>query len=81
MGLAIEAAIKDGAVEFDLLHGNEKYKSLWAKKQRDLVRMELYPPTPRVWMYTKAIGLSRLARRAVRICLTMLHSPAWSEAK
>ncbi|PYT03180.1 MAG: hypothetical protein DMF60_19165 [Acidobacteria bacterium] len=29
MGLAIEAAIGDGAEEFDLLHGDEKYKSLW----------------------------------------------------
>jgi CelD/BcsL family acetyltransferase involved in cellulose biosynthesis len=81
MGLAIEAAIEGGAQEFDLLHGNEKYKSLWAKEQRDLVRMELYPPTPRVWMYTKAIGLNRLARRAVRTSLTMLRAPAWSEAK
>jgi CelD/BcsL family acetyltransferase involved in cellulose biosynthesis len=81
MGLAIEAAIEGGAHEFDLLHGNERYKSLWAKEQRDLVRMELYPPTPRVWMYTKAIGLNRLARRAVRTSLTMLRAPAWSAAK
>jgi len=81
MGQAIEAAIEDGADEFDLLHGDETYKSLWAKKQRDLVRIELSPPTPRAWMYTKAIGLSRLARRAVRISLTMLHLPVWSEAK
>jgi CelD/BcsL family acetyltransferase involved in cellulose biosynthesis len=81
MGLAIEAAIEGGAEEFDLLHGDEKYKSLWAKGQRDLVRMELSPPTPRAWMYTKTIVLSRLARRAVRISLTRLHAPVWSEAK
>ena len=81
MGLAIEAAIQEGAEEFDLLHGDEKYKSLWAKQQRHLVRMELSPPTPRAWMYTKAIGLNRLARRAARVSLTMLHSPRWSEAK
>jgi CelD/BcsL family acetyltransferase involved in cellulose biosynthesis len=81
MGLAIEAAIEGGALEFDLLHGDEKYKSLWAKEQRALVRMELYPPTPRVWMYTKAIGLNRLARRAIRTSLTMLRFPVWNEAK
>jgi CelD/BcsL family acetyltransferase involved in cellulose biosynthesis len=81
MGLAIEAAIEDGCEEFDLLHGDEKYKFLWAKKQRDLVRMELYPPTPRAWMYTKTIELNRLARRAARVSLTMLHSPLGSEAK
>jgi len=73
MGMAIEAAIRDGAEEFDLLHGDETYKSLWAKERRDLVRMELYPPTPAAWMYTKTIGLSRLARKAVRTSLTMLH--------
>lgn len=81
MGLAIEAAIEEGAEEFDLLHGDEKYKSLWAKQQRHLVRMELCPPTPRAWIYTKAIGLNRLARRAARVSLTMLQSPRWGEAK
>jgi len=75
MGLAIQSAIADGAEEFDLLHGDEKYKSLWAKNKRDLVRMEVYPPTPRAWMYTKTIGLSRLARRAARVSLTMLQLP------
>jgi len=74
MGLAIEAAIEGGAEEFDLLHGDEKYKSLWAKGRRDLVRMELYPPTPLAWIYTKTIGLNRFARRAVRTSLTVLHS-------
>jgi CelD/BcsL family acetyltransferase involved in cellulose biosynthesis len=84
MGLSIEAAIKDGAEEFDLLHGDEKYKSLWAKDQRDLVRMELCPPTSRAWMYSKTITWNRLARKAVRTSLTMLHglhSPISSEAK
>jgi CelD/BcsL family acetyltransferase involved in cellulose biosynthesis len=81
MGLAIEAAIESGAGEFDLLHGDEKYKSLWAKQQRDLVRVELCPPTPRAWMYTKTIEVSRLARKAVRTSLTTLQDPALSEAK
>jgi CelD/BcsL family acetyltransferase involved in cellulose biosynthesis len=81
MGLAIEAAIEGGAEEFDLLHGDEKYKFLWAKSHRDLVRMELSPPTTRAWIYTKTIGLNRLARRAVRIAITAWHSPLWNEAK
>jgi CelD/BcsL family acetyltransferase involved in cellulose biosynthesis len=81
MGLAIEAAIEDGAEEFDLLHGDEKYKSLWAKQQRNLVRLELCAPTPRAWLYRKAVGMNRLARRAARTSLTMLQSPRWSEAK
>jgi CelD/BcsL family acetyltransferase involved in cellulose biosynthesis len=94
MGLAIEAAIEGGAEEFDLLHGDEKYKTLWAKNHRDLVRMELCPPTPRAWMYSKATRLNRIARAAARRSLTMLkpherseHAvaqlprKAWSEAK
>ena len=81
MGLAIEAAIENGAHEFDLLHGDEKYKSLWAKQQRNLVRVELCPPTPRAWLYTKTIEMSRLARKAARTSLTTLQLPAWSEAK
>jgi CelD/BcsL family acetyltransferase involved in cellulose biosynthesis len=81
MGLAIEAAIGGGAQEFDLLHGDEEYKSLWAKEQRELVRLELYPPTSRVWLYAKAIELNRLSRKAVRTSLTMLRAPAWSTQK
>jgi CelD/BcsL family acetyltransferase involved in cellulose biosynthesis len=46
MGLAIEAAIAEGATEFDLLHGDERYKSLWARSWRELERIELFPPTP-----------------------------------
>jgi len=44
MALAIQSAIEEGAAEYDLLHGNEAYKSHWAKESRDLVRLNLYPP-------------------------------------
>jgi len=45
MGLAIREAIAEGAREYDLLHGDEPYKFLWAGRRRELVRLELYPPT------------------------------------
>lgn len=44
MGLAIKSAIEEGAGEYDLLHGDEAYKSHWARESRDLVRLNLYPP-------------------------------------
>lgn len=44
MGLAIKSAVEEGAVEYDLLHGGEAYKFLWARAARDLGRLELYPP-------------------------------------
>jgi serine acetyltransferase/CelD/BcsL family acetyltransferase involved in cellulose biosynthesis len=44
MGLAIKQAIKEGAESYDLLHGTERYKFLWAKDSTELVRLHLYPP-------------------------------------
>jgi CelD/BcsL family acetyltransferase involved in cellulose biosynthesis len=59
MGLSIEAAIEEGAREYDLLHGDEPYKFLWARSTRELERIELFPPG--------AAGLAhRLLRRGSR---------------
>ncbi len=44
MGLSIRSAIEEGAREFDLLHGDEAYKSHWSRERRKLMRLELYPP-------------------------------------
>lgn len=44
LGLAIRDAIEEGVREFDLLHGDETYKSLWTKDRRYLNRISLYPP-------------------------------------
>jgi CelD/BcsL family acetyltransferase involved in cellulose biosynthesis len=44
MGLAIRNAIGEGAVEYDLLHGDETYKSHWSRHSRDLARLESFPP-------------------------------------
>ncbi|HVR28424.1 MAG TPA: GNAT family N-acetyltransferase [Thermoanaerobaculia bacterium] len=69
MGLAIRAAIEEGIREYDLLHGDEPYKSLWASSRRELERIELFPPT--------AGGvLHRLLRRAARIARRTLPRPA-----
>jgi CelD/BcsL family acetyltransferase involved in cellulose biosynthesis len=59
MGLAIQAAIGEGAREYDLLHGDEPYKSLWARSRRELERIELFPPTT-------AGHTHRLLRRGAR---------------
>ncbi len=53
MGLAIQQAISEGAVEYDLLHGDEAYKYHWASVNRPIHRIESYPP-----------GLSGTAARA-----------------
>jgi CelD/BcsL family acetyltransferase involved in cellulose biosynthesis len=43
MALTINAAIGEGANEFDMLWGTESYKSLWARRTRVLQRVDLYP--------------------------------------
>jgi CelD/BcsL family acetyltransferase involved in cellulose biosynthesis len=44
MGLSIQAAIDEGAEEFDMLWGVEPYKWLWARDTRDLQQIQLFPP-------------------------------------
>ncbi|MGE0453601.1 MAG: GNAT family N-acetyltransferase [Vicinamibacteria bacterium] len=67
LGLAIRAAIEEGAAEFDLLHGSEAYKFQWASRTRALLRAEAYPPTARGRLLRAAVtgrrGGGRLARR------------------
>ena len=74
MGLAIRAAIEEGAHEFDLLHGDEAYKSLWARSWRELERLEIFPPT--------AAGRAhRLLRRGARAARDALARRAVSGAR
>lgn len=45
MGLAIQKAIEAGAQEYDFLHGNESYKYSWTDSDRELIRLDLFPPS------------------------------------
>jgi len=63
MGLAIKSAIEEGAGEFDLLHGAEPYKYHWARRERAIGRLEMYPPMLRGWTAHFAARLGRVARR------------------
>ncbi|HEU4521543.1 MAG TPA: GNAT family N-acetyltransferase, partial [Thermoanaerobaculia bacterium] len=44
IGTSIRNAIAEGAAEYDMLHGDETYKFLWAHQVRQLVRFDAYPP-------------------------------------
>lgn len=66
MGLAIKSAIEAGAREYDFLHGDESYKSHWAREQRELGRLELYPPGLFGLGHSTAISLGRRLKGAVR---------------
>ena len=62
MGLSIRAAIEEGAGEYDLLHGDEAYKSHWSGQSRDLVRLELFPPGATGRLCHGSIDLARRCR-------------------
>ena len=71
IGLSIKSAIEEGADEYDLLHGTERYKSDWARSTRELSRIEAYPPSLRGRVHGRlaaldAAGPARGARRAGR---------------
>jgi CelD/BcsL family acetyltransferase involved in cellulose biosynthesis len=55
LGLTIQAAIEEGATEYDLLHGDEAYKFLWTTQVRPLVRLELYAPGRMGWMHRNSV--------------------------
>ena len=74
MGLAIKAAIEDGASEYDLLHGDEEYKFHWAHETRELGRIELYPRHARGRVYRRAVGLNRAARKMAQRMLRKAYS-------
>jgi CelD/BcsL family acetyltransferase involved in cellulose biosynthesis len=69
MGLTIRKALEEGAAEFDLLHGDETYKSLWTRQHRAIGRLEVYPPRVmgaiQKGMTEFGRGARRLARRAM----------------
>ncbi len=66
LGLAIEKAVQEGTREFDLLHGDEPYKSHWSRNSRDLGRLELYPPGGLGRVCRLSVELGRASKTTVR---------------
>jgi CelD/BcsL family acetyltransferase involved in cellulose biosynthesis len=71
MGLTIQAALEEGALEFDMLYGTEAYKWLWARDQRPLTELQLYPPRLGGIVYRRTAeaerGMRAVARRILAI--------------
>jgi CelD/BcsL family acetyltransferase involved in cellulose biosynthesis len=66
MGLTIRDAIAEGAVGFDMLHGEEEYKSHWARSRRRLTTARAYPPGLGGAWARRVHSAARLARRGAR---------------
>lgn len=77
LGLTIKNAIEEGGVEYDLLHGSEGYKFLWATQARHLVRIELYPPGRLGRMHRNTARITTAAKKLAR---RVLQAPIRSVA-
>lgn len=73
LGVAVRAAIEEGADELDMLHGVERYKTHWANATRELLRFELYAPGACGFLQREATAWTRKARRVTRSALEMGH--------
>lgn len=66
LGLTIRRAFEEGAHEYDLLHGAERYKQHWASRRRLLQRIECHPPGPAAAFLRTQRRLATAARRLAR---------------
>ena len=71
MGLTIQAALAEGALEFDMLFGTEKYKSLWARDQRPLAELQLFPPSVAGFFHRQTREAETSARTVARKILAL----------
>jgi len=66
LGLTIRSAIEEGALEFDMLYGEEPYKALWASETRQLDRIELFPPHMGGLLHRRTVDAERSMRMLAR---------------
>jgi len=66
IGLTISAACEEGLAEYDLLHGAEPYKFLWARDVRPLTTVAVYPPRLDAFFHRAGVTARRQAGRLVR---------------
>ena len=71
MGLSIQAALEEGSLEFDMLYGTEAYKRLWARDERQLAKVQLYPPDLGGLVYRRTVDAERPMRTVARRILAM----------
>jgi CelD/BcsL family acetyltransferase involved in cellulose biosynthesis len=71
MARTIEAAIEEGAAEFDMLWGTEQYKSLWARDERPLYQVQLYPPHFAGLLQRRTVEAERSMRTVARRILSI----------
>lgn len=71
MGLTLRAAIEEGASEFDMLFGTEKYKALWASDHRSLTQLQVFPPHLAGLLQRRTVEAERSMRTLARRLLSI----------
>ena len=71
MGLTIQSALEEGSLEFDMLYGTETYKRLWARDERRLSKLQLYPPDFGGRVYRRTVDAERAMRTVARRIFAM----------
>jgi CelD/BcsL family acetyltransferase involved in cellulose biosynthesis len=77
LDLTIRAAIEEGLGEFDLLYGNEAYKSAWTSEKRWLTRLELFPAHLAGRIHQRTVDTERTLRAFARRVFSA-HAPQTS---
>jgi CelD/BcsL family acetyltransferase involved in cellulose biosynthesis len=70
LALWVRHALAEGAVEYDLLHGNEDYKSLWTQETRELRVIEAYSPSLKGRLTMHSHRVIRAAKTMARYVIT-----------
>ena len=77
LDLSIRAAIDERLSEFDLLYGNEAYKSAWTRDKRWLSRIDLFPAHLGGRIHQRTVDTERTLRAFARRVLSA-HAPQTS---
>jgi CelD/BcsL family acetyltransferase involved in cellulose biosynthesis len=65
LAMSIRSAIEEGIDTYDLLHGDEAYKFRWAHRQRQLVRLHLFPPRASGMLCRHLMAFRQSIRKAI----------------
>ena len=68
--ISIRAAIDEGLSEFDLLYGDEAYKSAWTEDARSLSRIDLFPAHLAGRIHERTVDTERTLRAFARRVLS-----------
>jgi CelD/BcsL family acetyltransferase involved in cellulose biosynthesis len=70
LGLSIQHLLDEGAIEYDLLHGDEEYKSLWTRDTRELHALDAYPRSLKGSLTMHSQRVLRAAKTMARYVIT-----------